>query len=353
MKILVLSALLVLPARAATPDLQFDLSQLPPPPFAPAGVEIMREPTPVPPDLAAAKARVGNDAMLARLTPRAPKEGFTFGVIGDAERGRFWWERIFSPEKTAFVNQLRALQNSDIDFSLQLGDFVSEGDADHYRDHIAVVEAEAVKPLLRCVGNHDRSRPNGNADKNLYDAVFGARDYFFDHGGWRFVSLDTSDRKVTGAQLAWLRAALSVHGPKVVFTHVPPDYIKSITPLKEVGALEEWSADKSAQDEQKGYLSDFFTNYFKVGSPEFEDIVTNGGVKAVYMGHIHAFWAADHRGVRYVISGGGGSPLYPLPPGYPKKRFAHVLNVAVTPAGLIETVVPYKGTPFVLPPVTP
>jgi hypothetical protein len=70
------------------------------------------------------------------------------------------------------------------------------------------------------------------------------------------------------------------------------------------------------------------------------------------MGHIHAFWAADHRGVRYIISGGGGSPLYPLPPGYPKKRFAHTLNVAVGPSGLVETVVPYKGKPFVLPPVS-
>jgi len=287
--------------------------------------------------------------MLARLAPSGPS--FSFGVIGDAEHGRFWWERIFSPEKAAFVNQWRALQDAGVDFALQLGDFVSEGNAEHYRAHVKVVEAEAVRPLLRCVGNHDRSRPNGDADKVLYDAVFGARDYFFDHGGWRFVSLDSSDRGVTASQLAWLGAALAVPGPKVIFTHVPPDYIKSIEPLKEVGALEEWSID--AQDEQKGYLRDFFTNYFKDGSSEFEELVSNGGVKAVYMGHIHAFWAADHRGVRYVISGGGGSPLYPLPPGYPKKRFAHTLRVDVTANGLVETVVPYKGTPFVLPAVRP
>jgi len=358
MKIFALAVFLVLPALASAPDPLFDGSApaqltLPPAPAAPPFVALKAEPTPVPPDLAQAKARVGNAAMLARLTPRAPKEAFTFGVIGDAEHGRFWWERIFSPEKAAFVNQWRALQGAGTDFSLQLGDFVSEGDADHYRDHVAVVEREAVKPLLRCIGNHDRSRPNGQADKNLYDAVFGARDYFFDHGGWRFLSLDTSDRKVTGTQLAWLRAALQVPGPKVLFTHVPPDYIKSLTPLKEVGVLEEWSADKAAAEEQKGYLSDFFTNYFKDGAKDFEDIVTNGGVKAVYMGHIHAFWAADHRGVRYIISGGGGSPLYPLPPGYPKKRFAHTLSVAVTPKGLVETVLPYKGAPFVLPPVVP
>ncbi|MBI2386756.1 MAG: metallophosphoesterase [Elusimicrobia bacterium] len=353
------AVLLALPAGASAPEPLFDGSArttptLPPAPRAPAGVEIAaKKPKPVPDDLIQAKARVGNEAMLARLTPRAPREPFTFGVIGDAEHGRFWWERIFSPEKAAFVNQWRALQAAGVDFAFQLGDFVSEGDAESYREHVALVEKEAVKPLLRCAGNHDRSRPNGDADKSLYDAVFGPRDYFFDRGGWRFVSLDSSDRKVTGAQLAWLKAALSVPGPKVIFTHVPPDYIKSITPLKEVGALEEWPADKTAQDEQKGYLRDFFTNYFQDGSSEFEDLVTDNGVKAVYMGHIHAFWAADHRGVRYVISGGGGSPLYPLPPGYPKKKFAHTLNVAVTPSGLVETVVPYKGKAFVLPPVKP
>ncbi len=317
------------------------------PPAAPVSVAAdKKKPTVVPPDLAALRARIGNEAMLARLTPRPAGETFTFGVIGDAEHGRFWWERVFSPEKAAFLNQWRALQSSDADFAFQLGDFVSEGTAENYREHAALVEKEATKPLLRCIGNHDRARPNGDADKNLYDAVFGARDYYFDHGGWRFVSLDSSDRKVTGAQLAWLKAALAVPGPKVIFTHVPPDYIKSIQPLKEVGELE-------TEDDDKGAVSDFFTNYFKDGSKEFEDLVTNGGVKAVYMGHIHAFWAADHRGVRYVISGGGGSPLYPLPPGYPKKKFAHVLRITAGPSGLVETVVPYKGAPFVLPPVRP
>jgi 3',5'-cyclic AMP phosphodiesterase CpdA len=318
-----------------------------------AGAAVKAKPTAVPPDLAAAGPRVGNAAMLARVAPRSAPARFTFGVLGDSERGRFWWERIFTPGKTAFVEQWRALQATSPDFVLHLGDFVSEGDAAHYREHVAFVDAEVRTPLLRALGNHDRSRPNGDADKNLYDAVVGARDYFFDHAGWRFITVDSSDRGagLTDAQLDWLERTLSVPGPKVVFTHVPPDYIKDVTPLAEVGALEEWSFDAAEQEEQKGYLRDFFTNYFEVGAKRFEDLVTRGGVKAVYMGHIHAFWAADHRGVRYVISGGGGSPLYPLPPGYPKKKFAHYLKVEATPAGLRETVVPLDGAPFVLPPV--
>ncbi|MBI3288944.1 MAG: hypothetical protein HYZ74_05450 [Elusimicrobia bacterium] len=141
---------------------------------------------------------------------------------------------------------------------------------------------------------------------------------------------------------------LAAPGPKVIFTHVPPAYIKEVPPLAEVGELAA-ASDLSAED--SGYMHDFFTAYFEDGSSEFEALVENGGVRAVYMGHIHAFWAADHRGVRYVISGGGGSPLYPLPPGYPKKRFAHYLRVTASPSGLVETVVPYKGKEFALPAV--
>lgn len=317
------------------------------------GAAAKAAPTVVPPDLAAASSRVGTAAMKARIAPRPAGAPIAFGVMGDAERGRFWWERVFTPGRTAFRDQWRALQASGLDFVLQLGDFVSEGNADHYREHVAFIDAEVRTPLLHSVGNHDRSRPNGDADKNLYDAVMGPRDYALDHAGWRFIVIDSSDRGLTGAQLDWLERQLAADMPKVVFTHVPPDYIKSLPPLAEVGPLEEWSLDAQQQEAQKGYLRDFFTNYFDVGSARFEQLVSSGGVKAVYMGHIHAFWAADHRGVRYVISGGGGSPLYPLPPGYPKQRFAHVLRVETTPAGLRETVLPINGAPFVLPPVRP
>ncbi|OGR90597.1 MAG: hypothetical protein A2V88_02385 [Elusimicrobia bacterium RBG_16_66_12] len=311
-----------------------------------------RRVTEVPRDLSDAKSRVGIDAQLAKLGA-SDKARFAFGVIGDAERGRFAWERVFSPGRRAFEEQLASLQGASPDFIFQLGDFVSEGEVDEYRGHLAVLDKSARLPLLRCVGNHDRSRPNGDADKALYDAVFGPRDYFFDRGGWRFVSLDSSDRKVTSAQLAWLAKALDTPKRKVVFTHVPPAYIKSITPLAEVGELEQWSTRAKEAAAQKGALGDFFTNYFEDGSAEFESLVSSRGVAAVYMGHIHAFWAADFKGVRYVISGGGGSPLYPLPPGYPKKRFAHFLSVEASPTGLVETVHPYKGAPFVLPPVKP
>lgn len=324
------------------------------PPSTVNGVAVLRERhTEVPAELAAARARIGTDAMKGRIAARQPGETFNFAVVGDAERGRFWWERIFSPGKHAFTQQWGAIEAGSNDFALQLGDFVSEGSAENYAEHVSFLDSSVRTPLLHVIGNHDRSRPNGDADKDLFDAVIGPRDWFIDHGGWRFIGLDSSDRAVSDAQLDWLERALAIPGPKVIVTHVPPDYIKSIPPLAEVGALEEWSLNAEQEEEQKGYLRDFFTNYFDRGSARFQALVENGGVKAVYMGHIHAFWAADLNGVRYVISGGGGSPLYPLPPGYPKKKFAHYLSVAVTPAGLRETVVPLGEPSFILPPVRP
>jgi len=324
-------------------------------PPTPDAAEAARAPTIVPPELAAAKARVGVDAQLAKLAGAPASERFAFGVIGDAEPGRFPWERVFTPGLHAFADQMRTLQAAAPDFILQLGDFVSEGVPENYRKHVAWVDAESRVPLLRCLGNHDRSRPNGDADKNLYDAVFGPRDYFFDRGGWRFIALDSSDRTLAPAQLAWLKTALDSPTRKVIFTHVPPKYLKTLTPLAEVGALETDPGPEREVAEKSGGVHDFFTNYFVDGADEFEALVSAPAsrVAAVYMGHIHAFWAADHRGVRYVISGGGGSPLYPLPPGFPKKKFAHYLTVAASPSGLVETVHPLHGAPFVLPPVRP
>lgn len=306
-------------------------------------------------DLSAARARFGNEAMIAALPRRSPDESFSFGVIGDAEPGRFWWERLYSPGAGVFELQWQELQAQDPDFILQLGDFVSKGTEENYAAHVRLLEKDLDKPLLRCVGNHDRSRPNGDADKKLYDEVFGPRDYFFDHGGWRFISLDSSDRAVTSGQLSWLRQALSVPGPKVIYTHVPPAFLKSQPELKGISAAsEDDSGDGAVSAESEGYIKDFLTAYFQEGSAEFESLVSApaSGVRLVLMGHIHAFWVGEHRGVRYIISGGGGSPLYPLPPGYHMQRFAHVLWATAHPNGDLDmTVEPLSGGSFALPPL--
>lgn len=304
-------------------------------PAAPASVPGVAEA--VPPDLVAARGTWGNQAQLSKLRSGGPsKETFTFAVIGDMENGRFPWQRIFAP-KGACAALLAKIHAGPSEFIVQLGDFVSKGTVDNYREFLAFLAKRVTLPLFAVIGNHDRSKPNGDADKILYDAVFGEKDYYFDHHGWRLIALDTSDRKLTSAQLAWLEAALGSELPSLIFTHIPPGYLR-----KRIKSYEPKGAGAEALN---------MSGYFDEGSEEFGRLVAQGRVKRVYMGHIHAFGLAEKDGVRYVLTGGGGSPLYPLPPGYPKRKFAHYVQVTAGPGALTETVFELGGASYGLPPV--
>jgi predicted phosphodiesterase len=303
-------------------------------PAAPASVAGV--PEAIPPDLIEARGTWGSEAQLAKLRSAPAQETFTFAVIGDMENGRFPWQRIFAP-KGAGTALMKMIHAGPSQFVMQLGDFVSKGNVDNYREFLRFLAKRVTLPVFPVIGNHDRSQPNGDADKTLYDAVFGQKDFFFDHNGWRFIALDTSDRKLTPAQLAWLEQAIEGGPPSLIFTHVPPRYlhkrIKSYSP-------------KGAEAEA---LS--MSGYFTEGSEEFDRLMARGLVKRVYMGHIHAFGLAEKDGLRYVLTAGGGSPHYPLPPGYPKRKFAHYVQVTAGPTGLTETVFEMDGASYVLPPV--
>lgn len=296
-------------------------------------------------DLESAHARWGNEAQIRKLPASSghePKSSFTLAVIGDAEPGRFPWERIFTPGLDAYRRQLRGIHALGPSLIVQLGDFVSEGDAENYRDYVRFLDKEVRIPLLSVIGNHDRSAPNGDADKRFYRAVFGEPDFYADYNGWRLVCLDTADRRLTRRQLEWLGRALDTGLRKAVFTHVPPAFIE--------GKIKSPEAEKGAEGPAaKSYIGDFFTAYFEEGSKEFRALVSARGVSRVYVAHIHAFGVADDRGVRYVLTGGGGSPLYPLPPWYPQRMMAHFILAEFGPQGVRETVYPLDEAPFPLP----
>ncbi|MBI5881925.1 MAG: metallophosphoesterase [Elusimicrobia bacterium] len=293
---------------------------------------IKGKPAPAAPviDLTEAGKIWGNEVQLSKLLAGhpEPRQSFRFAVIGDAEPGRFPWQRIFAPTD-AFRKNIRRIQGMDTDFMIQLGDIVSKGVEGNYRKLVEFLNAEVRVPLMVVVGNHDRSEPNGEADKTLFRTVFGKTDLSFDYNGWRFVILDSADRRLLPEQLAWLERTLSAKVPAIVFTHVPPSYLS--------GLLKSPEPDKSSMG-----------GYFDDGSAEFRKLVSSGNVKRVYFGHIHALGTAEVDGVRYVLTAGGGSPHYPLPPGYPKRKVAHFVGVEAGPWGLRETVFEVDGKSYPL-----
>lgn len=289
--------------------------------------------TEVPEDIAAARAVWGTDAMKARLADGPSNGGdVAFAVIGDAEPGRFFWERWFNPGAEAFAKQLDELQTRGPELVLQLGDFVSRGIPKNYRKYLVLLAKHARLPIFHAQGNHDRSQPNGRADKNLYRAVFGPGDYVIDRGAWRLVVFDTADYAATPEQLDWLDAALSTGRPAMLFMHIPPAYLKGL--IK--------SVEPPPDDDEK-----FLSGWFEGGSGRFREIVARRKVRRVYMGHIHAFGQAELDGVKYVLTAGGGSPLYPLPPGFPRRRKAHYVWVEAGADGsVVEKVHELDGTVF-------
>ena len=263
---------------------------------------------------------------LAKLAqkPRPAGESYRFAVIGDAEPGRFWiWRRLFNRDQDSFWRMLPRADRSGADFIMQLGDMVSRGVLRNFRAFFKRLGAAAPStPYLTMIGNHDRHKPHGQSNSVVYRALFGETNYAFDRGGRRFVVLDNSAGGVTPEQLAWLRTLLSADKPAVVFAHMPP------------APLGEWT-----DFGRKG------SGGFRRGANEFMRLMSERKVARVYVGHVHGLGVLERGGVRYVLSGGGGSPLFPGPV---KDRFHHYLTVDDGPDGLVETVHRSDGASFVL-----
>ncbi|HXS99621.1 MAG TPA: metallophosphoesterase [Elusimicrobiota bacterium] len=265
---------------------------------------------------------------LAKLAsaPRPTGESYRFAVIGDAEPGRFWfWRALFNRDRDAFWSKLLpSADRSGSDFIMQLGDMVSRGIVRNFRDFFIRLRSFAPRtPYLTVIGNHDRHSPHGVSNSRVYRKLFGKTDYAFERGGRQFVVVDNSSGRILPSQLAWLRSILSADKRAIVFTHMPP------------APLGEWT--------------DFGTKGsggFREGSAEFMRLMSERKVERVYMGHVHGFGVLERGGVRYVLTGGGGSPLYPGPV---KSRFHHYLTVDDGPNGLVETIHRSDGTTTRLP----
>ncbi|MFA6004217.1 MAG: metallophosphoesterase [Elusimicrobiota bacterium] len=256
--------------------------------------------------------------------PEIASGSFSFAVLGDVEPCRFRIGRLLFNRPRVFAHQLRCIQAQPVTFCVQLGDMVSRGSEHYYRRFLEDLhDLEVKKPYLTVIGNHDRSRPNGPSHARMYRRIFGRSNYRFDYGGVRFITVDTSARGLRPSQLRWLSRALDTDLRKVVFTHMPPVQLNL------------WGG--SFAHAHGG---------FSRGAREFTEMMAAAGVARVYAGHVHAFGVQDYLGVRYVLTGGGGSALFPSGAA---DRFHHYLTVSVTPHGLRESVHPLDGRPFHIP----
>jgi hypothetical protein len=149
-------------------------------------------------------------------------EEFSFLVVNDThfvnQRCAAWLERV--------VKQMKG-HDEKIDLCLHLGDLSDHGKAAELTGARDAFRGLGL-PTHVVVGNHDHLTQN---DRKAYEELFPKQvNYSFEHRGWQFLGLDTTQGRdsirtlVPAATLRWLDDTLprlDKKRPTVVFSHFP------------------------------------------------------------------------------------------------------------------------------------
>ncbi len=191
---------------------------------------------------------------------------FVFAVLSDVQSAIGEIEDIFE----------RMNADPELAFVVSTGDLTDEGtrrQLERFQRELATLEV----PFFSTVGNHEMG-----ASPRHWHELFGPFNFHFRHHGVAFSLVDsgngTIDPQVYERLDAWLTRSRSA--PHLVFTHIPP---LDPSGLRGGGFRSRKEAAKLIT---------------KIGK---------GKVDALFLGHIHSYYAFSSAGVPTYISGGGGA----------------------------------------------
>lgn len=270
-----------------------------------------------------------NLEMCARIEEAEVVYPFRFVVAGDSGA----WP---DPTAEGIFSQLVA-QVAEIDraplFFANLGDFAGPGTLDRHERYLDLV-APLPMPNICVLGNHDVDHEDG---ADVFERVHGPANFEFAYGNTRFFVLRSvpgivgqveipSSGPLSGAgprreDLSFLAEALerTEEPNRVVLMHMPPHLDGHFAPH------EDWG----------------FTKHER----EFLDVIQSGNVKLVCCAHGLAFDTVVRDGIRFVMSGGGGSGLCShyrgicaQGPGHPEDRGAlfHAVEITIDGSGRVS-----------------
>ncbi len=233
--------------------------------------------------------------LLFHTLPEAPTQ-YRLIALGDVRSRPHIWkrvsERIFSMEKDAL-------------FIIGTGDYPADGRKYHQWIEQFFNPGRNLLgrlPIWPAIGNHERTRRNGDQQKeeeshffSLFELPGNERWYRVDYGFTTLLIIDSNSSMEPGLeQYEWLRAQLRSERKRftlVAFHHAP----LTSGPhgrLNPDGTPREWPIDQGQR-----FLVPLFEMY---------------GVDLVLTGHDHIYERSKKNGVYYVVTGGGGAPLYKL-----------------------------------------
>ncbi len=212
-------------------------------------------------------------------------DGFTFAVIGDTQGFSMFYENL--------------VKETSVDFILHLGDITADGSEERLRAFQKITMNSTV-PVFSTPGNHDIKKLNST---DSYKRYFGNSEYYFNYGGYLFISLDSTKASFSEKGLKFLEVILNKFPniPKVIFTHMP-------------------LFDPRGNDNDHALLN-------KTQSTQILSMIANYNVKLVLSGHIHYFNHTVKNGTHFLTSGGGGAILYEPPE---RGGFYHYTKIKIT-----------------------
>jgi Icc protein len=196
----------------------------------------------------------------------AQDEPFAFAVLGDVQSAITRVQDVFE----------RLNDDPELRFLLCTGDLVDTG----ARDELVRFQRELRTlriPMFSTIGNHETG-----GDAQFWHELFGPFNVHFTFKGVRFSLVDSGNATIDPHVYDWLddwldEAKRELH---VVFTHYPP--------LDPVGLRGGGFRERKEGAKLLQRLGD-------------------GNVDALFMGHIHSYYAFSGAGVPSFISGGGGA----------------------------------------------
>jgi Calcineurin-like phosphoesterase len=235
-----------------------------------------------------------NLAMVRRIESLPVSDPLRFVIAGDTGA---WADPTADGVFSALVDQIENL-DPPVSFFVNLGDFAGPGTVDRHMHYLELVEPLSL-PNLCVVGNHDMDDEGG---PDAFVRIHGPMNFDFAYGQTRFVVLhaapgvpgsvvDPFEETDEGAQgpreedLAFLARVLesAPEARRVVLMHMPPYLDGHFAPHQNWG--------------------------FRRREGEFLELLHRYDVSLVCCAHGLAFDTFLHEGIRFVMSGGGGTGL--------------------------------------------
>jgi len=166
-------------------------------------------------------------------------------------------------------------------FIIDGGDLIYSGRMNEWSELMKVWHFN--KPVFLASGNHEYQ----GEGKSIYKKLFGPTDYSFSLGNYYYIFMDNTERGYTlsSAQWAWLEKELEKaknEGKKpILIMHTPP-----------------FDPRPGGDHSMKGGSGDKLLALMK-----------DYGAFGIFS-HIHMYWYGERDGVKVLITGGGGAPLY-------------------------------------------